>query len=185
MKLNYFSFWVPTDGHPPAVFSVPPPCDVMEPLAFLAFNRRVRRALLASLGELPPDDFLADVGISFGSLRNTLFHVMRVEDFWVHVFLQGGEATLPREARDALDAPAALADRWEALSNRTEGYVRGLDAATLGEVRPRRRGDAIVEKTVEEYLFTFLIHEVYHKGEVLAALWQRDFEPPPVDYWRY
>ncbi|MFQ5986645.1 MAG: DinB family protein [Thermoplasmata archaeon] len=38
---------------------------------------------------------------------------------------------------------------------------------------------------MEEYLFTFMIHEIYHKGEVLAVLWQGDHEPPPVDYWRY
>lgn len=157
----------------------------MEPLTFLAFNRRVRTALFACLEGLPVGTFQEDVGISFGSPRDTLFHVVRVEDFWVNEFLRGGRRMVEARDRDQVETVKDLAGLWDRVSDATEAYVRALRREELAEVRRRTTGDGFVEKTVEEYLFTFLVHEVYHKGEVLAVLWQQGVEPPPVDYWRY
>lgn len=157
----------------------------MEPLILLGFNRRVRRALFETLAALPPEAFREDVGISFGSLRDTLFHVARVEDFWVNAFLREDERRVARTDRDEVATVQDLARLWDRVSDATEAYVADLSPEALAEVRRRSAGAEVVEKTVEEYLFTFLIHEVYHKGEVLAVLWQKDVEPPFVDYWRY
>lgn len=158
----------------------------MDLLTFLKFNRRVRGTLFDTLASMPAEDFLADVGISFGSLRNTLFHVMRVEDFWVNDFLRGGASIVSREERESLETVADLAARWDRVSDETETYIAGLTDEELTERRDRSLGEEVVQKTVEDYLHTFLIHEVYHKGEVLAVLWQKGFEElPPVDFWRY
>ncbi len=135
---------------------------------------------------MPSEDFLADVGISFGSLRNTLFHVMSVEDFWVNDFLRGDKGSVSRDERESLRTVDDLATRWDRLSDATQAYIEGLTAEQLAETRDRPLGSEVVHKTVEEYLFNFLVHEVYHKGEVLAVLWQNGFEEiPPVDFWRY
>lgn len=158
----------------------------MDVRTFFQFNRQVRQALFEPLATLPAAEFVADVGISFGSLRNTLFHILRVEDFWVHVFLQGGAHRVDREEREEIDTVASLAERWDRVSSGSEAYLDGLNPEALGEVRERSAGSQTIRKTVEEYLFTFLVHEVYHKGEVLAVLWQKGFEElPPVDFWRY
>ncbi|MFQ5987009.1 MAG: DinB family protein [Thermoplasmata archaeon] len=156
----------------------------MDPLTMLRFNRRVRKALLDCLEGLPTE-FERNAEISFYSIRDTLFHVLRVEDFWVNDFLLENGRMVEREAKEELKSVQDLARLWNRISNRTEDAIQAMGPETLAEVRERPLGEGVVRKTVEEYLFTFMIHEVYHKGEVLAVLWQGDHEPPPVDYWRY
>ncbi len=46
----------------------------------LRFNRRVRDALLNRLAALP-EEFERNAEISFYSIRDTLIHVLRTEDF--------------------------------------------------------------------------------------------------------
>lgn len=157
----------------------------MDLLSFLGFNRRVRRALFECLRGLPGDDFTRDVGISFGSIRNVLFHTMRVEDFWVNEFLRGQGMLVQREKREEVTTVRDLVGLWDEVSSRSEDYIRSLSPEDLGKIRERPRDGDVARKTVEEYLFTFMVHEVYHKGEVLAVLWQMGVEPPAVDYWRY
>ncbi len=156
----------------------------MDPLTMLRFNRRVREALFDRLRDLP-EEFERNAEISFYSIRDTLFHVLRTEDYWVNDFLTGDGRIVARDAKEDLQTAQDLEDLWNRVSDRTEDVIRAMGAEELAEIRERPLGDALVRKTVEEYLFTFMIHEVYHKGEVLAVLWQRDNEPPPVDYWRY
>lgn len=57
-------------------------------------------------------------------------------------------------------------------------------AKDLARVRDVQSGQQTIGKTVEEYVPTLLIYEVYHREEVLAALWQMGVEPPLVDRWR-
>ncbi|MFQ5907732.1 MAG: DinB family protein [Thermoplasmata archaeon] len=156
----------------------------MKPLTMLRFNRRVRKALIERLAELP-EEFEKNAEISFYSIRDTLFHVIRTEDFWVNGFLTDQGRLVRRKEKEELESALDLERLWDGVSDRTEAFIQSLTTADLQQVRERQLGDTTVRKTVEEYLFTFMIHEVYHKGEVLAVLWQGDNEPPPVDYWRY
>jgi uncharacterized damage-inducible protein DinB len=156
----------------------------MDPLTMLRFNRRVREALLNRLAALP-EEFERNAEISFHSIRDTLFHVLRTEDFWVNDFLTGSGRMVDRNAKGDVQSVQDLEALWNRVSDRTEEVIQAMGPDELAEVRERPLGDDLIRKTVEEYLFTFMIHEVYHKGEVLAVLWQGDNEPPPVDYWRY
>lgn len=150
----------------------------------LRFNRRVREALLDRLATLP-EEFERNAEISFYSIRDTLFHVIRTEDYWVNSFLTERGRLVPGGAKEDLHSAEDLMQLWNRVSDRTEEVIQAMSPEELAEIRERRLGDGLARKTVEEYLFTFMIHEVYHKGEVLAVLWQGDNDPPPVDYWRY
>ncbi|MFQ5919840.1 MAG: DinB family protein [Thermoplasmata archaeon] len=156
----------------------------MDPLTMFAFNRRVREAILTRLADLP-EEFQRNAEISFYSIRDTLFHVVRTEDYWVNEFLTGSGRLVRSQAKENLHSAQDLRDLWDRVSDRTEDVIQAMNPEELAEIRERALGERRVRKTVEEYLFTFMIHEVYHKGEVLAVLWQGDHEPPPVDYWRY
>jgi uncharacterized damage-inducible protein DinB len=157
----------------------------MEVLVFFEFNVKVRKALLSTLGKLPMEELTADRGISFGSIRDTIFHTIRVEDFWVNVFLREAERMVDKEDLERITGAGDLQALWDRVGATTRDYLRGLSPEDLAEQREVSVGSHSVTKSVEEYAFTFLIHEVYYKGEVLAALWQMGMEPPPVDYWGY
>ena len=148
------------------------------------FNLRVREALFDRLAEWP-EEFERNAEISFYSIRDTLFHVLRTEDYWVNDFLTDDGRMVKSRAKEDLHSVQDLLQLWNRVSDRTEEFIQSLRPGELAEIRERPLGERRVRKTVEEYLFTFMIHEVYHKGEVLAVLWQGDHEPPPVDYWRY
>jgi uncharacterized damage-inducible protein DinB len=157
----------------------------MDAITLFEYNVKVRGALLSALRGLTKEELAEDRGISFGSLRETIFHIIRVEDFWVNEFLRGAERMVAREDLEGIATVDDLEALWERVSTVTRRYVQGLKPRELSEVREVQARGSIVRKSVEEYIFTFLLHEIYHKGEVLAVMWQMGVEPPPVDYWRY
>ncbi|MFQ6013304.1 MAG: DinB family protein, partial [Thermoplasmata archaeon] len=128
----------------------------MDPLTMLRFNRAVRRALFDRLAALP-DAFERNAEISFYSIRDTLFHVIRVEDFWVNDFLTGAGRLVSREAKEALTSVRDLERLWDRVTARTVEVIQAMGPRELEEVRERPLGDGVVRKTVEEYLFTFMI----------------------------
>ncbi len=89
------------------------------------------------------------------------------------------------EDRESVNTTDELESLWSRVSDATMSCVKGLSPEELREVRERGTGEDVIRKTVEEYLFTFLIHEVYHKGEVLAVMWHMGVEPPHLDDWSY
>lgn len=156
----------------------------MDLLALHDFNRRVRDALLAYLEDGRAVLFTQDAGIGFGSIRDTFVHVANVEAWWFDAFAAGGE--MERLDPAAIPDVAALRSAFRAQEQRHRAFLERLTADDLAAVRERERRDGSVSRmTLEEFLLTPMLHEVYHKGEVLAVLRQHGHDGPPVDYWMY
>jgi uncharacterized damage-inducible protein DinB len=103
----------------------------------LRFSRRVRKALFERLAELP-EEFARNAEISFYSIRDTLFHVVRTEDFWVNGFLTDHGRLVRRKEKEELKSALDLERLWDGVSDRTEAFIQSLTTVDLQQVRYHR-----------------------------------------------
>ena len=136
------------------------------------------------LSELPASDFTKPVAGSYGSIRNTLVHVMSAEWGWLDRC--GGHERGPSINADDFPDVASVVAAW----TKVEGYVRDflvtLRDEDLGQIiefsigsgkkRAMRMGELLHHSTV---------HAVHHRGQVALLLRQLGHTPGNFDILFY
>jgi uncharacterized damage-inducible protein DinB len=144
----------------------------------------VNRKLFQVLAQLTPEEFTQPVAGSYGSIRNTLVHVMSAEWGWLDRC--GGSARGAALKADDYATVESLIETW----HRVEGYVREFLATLKDEDLAR-----MVEFTLgqpEKYsmrlgelLHHAAIHGVHHRGQVALLLRSLGFAPGNFDILFY
>lgn len=136
----------------------------------------------AVIQQLPPDAFTQHVAGSYGSLRNTLVHMLSTE--WGWLSRCGGPARPARLVPSDYPDAASLINAWATV----EGYVRTFLTALT---------DADLSRTVEyvgtapralplgELMHHAANHAVHHRGQVALLLRMLGYTPGNVDLLFY
>ncbi|GAB4578811.1 MAG: hypothetical protein Fur0022_15480 [Anaerolineales bacterium] len=121
---------------------------------------------------------------TFGSIRDTLQHIVRAEQNYLHRIRTGQRLVRPENA-----PPLTMAEMIESLQATGEGLIEWA-----GKVQP---GDAVQidwegtpQGTPREVPKTILLtqainHATEHRSQVMAILTQLGIEPPELDGWNY
>ena len=136
--------------------------------------------LLAAVARLTPEEFVRPVAGSYGSVRNTLVHVMSAEWGWVERC--GGRARGERLKPEAYPTPDALIVEWA----RVEGYVRELLAGLTDDDLAREigfsfGGEPTSVATLGELMQHAALHAVHHRGQVSLLLRELGHAPGNFD----
>ena len=130
---------------------------------------------------LPPEAYFAKRPCFFGSIHNTLYHLLLVD----HRYLARVEG---RPAPDELpsDVPngdlAALSASQRATDRHLIDLVRGLDEARLAEpVRIVDQDGGVWFDPLHRVLTHLFVHQVHHRGQVHDLLSQTSVAPPQLD----
>jgi uncharacterized damage-inducible protein DinB len=143
------------------------------------------RKLFQVMEQMAPDQFTQAVAGSYGSIRNTMVHVMSAEWGWIERC--GGPARGPQLTADDYPTVAALADAWR----KVEGIVRAFldtlrdeDLDRLVEFTlPRGFGTRIMP--IGELLQHAANHAVHHRGQVVLLIRLLGYTPGNVDLLIY
>ena len=155
----------------------------MNNIALMArFNAWVNKRVYGCVAGLSDADYRKDRKAYFGSIHNTLNHLLVVDRTWtgrirnvdhdiksLDQILYDDFAAL-RAAREAEDA--ALIELVDGLSDeelRSPVSYRFLGG---GGSRSSRR---------DHILITLFNHQTHHRGQIHAMLTQQDIDPPPLD----
>lgn len=140
--------------------------------------------LFQVISRLTPDEFTRPVAGSYGSIRNTMVHVLSTE--WGWLSRCGGPERIARFDPDDYPTVESLIDEW----NDVEGYVRAFLAELNDEDLAR-----IVEYTgsgakkrampLGELMQHAANHAVHHRGQVALLLRELDYAPGNVDLLFY
>jgi uncharacterized damage-inducible protein DinB len=142
------------------------------------------RKLFAVVSQLSPEEFTRDVGGSYGSVRNTLVHMLSAEWGWLDRC--GGTARGPK--LNSADYPTAesVITAW----SRVESYVREFLSKLTDEDVTRN-----VEFSIEagskhsmpigELMHHAANHAVHHRGQVALLLRMLGYSPGNVDILFY
>ncbi|MDH3476419.1 MAG: DinB family protein [Rhodospirillales bacterium] len=146
------------------------------------FNHWVNERLYDCVARLPEEDYRADRKAFFGSIHNTLNHLLVVDRLWTRR-IEGrdhGIRSLDQILHcdfDGLRAARRVEDRH------LIDLVDGLDKARLSAPVTYRRiiGEGLEQARTDHILITLFNHQTHHRGQVHAMLTQCDIEPPALD----
>jgi uncharacterized damage-inducible protein DinB len=118
---------------------------------------------------------------TFGSIRNTLMHIVGAQERYVAALAETGPISVIRE-REPFPGLAELRD-----GVRTSGLAlieRAAQAQSGATVTTTWRGK---EHTLPVWLLLVqaINHATEHRAQVAAILTQQDIEPPSMDGWTY
>lgn len=150
------------------------------------YNATARQRYVDTLATLAPAELTRDRGASFPSMLDILYHSVGGIDTWItRMSALNGEKFRPFEGSET----PSLDDLRE-YSRTVEGHV-GEFFGRLSEAELDRAfvvpkmppwWDEDFTTSIRSTLRHVVEHELQHRGELNALLWQIDVEPPILDW---
>ncbi|HXQ97971.1 MAG TPA: DinB family protein [Candidatus Limnocylindrales bacterium] len=148
--------------------------------ALFAYNEWANRRTLEGCESLSTDQLLEPLGGSFGSVRNTLAHIMDVE--WL--YLERWQGRSPTGLPDVENYPdlVQIDERWKTVDEAMREYVRALSQADIVRIVEFRntRGN-LFRHPLWETMQHLVNHSTYHRGQVTTLLRQLGGKPMSSD----
>ena len=127
------------------------------------------RQLFEVLRTLTPEEFTQSVAGSYGSIRNTLVHVMSAEWGWLDRC--GGPARGPKFKPEEYPTAESLIDKWTILEAYMRAYLaRMTDADVTREAHYANERGEPRAMPIGELLQHGAMHSVHHRGQVAMLL---------------
>ncbi|HML23610.1 MAG TPA: DinB family protein [Aggregatilinea sp.] len=157
-----------------------------EALILYEYNVWANHHILNAAARVSPDQYAEPVpGLSFGSLRGTLAHILSAEIVW-RVRCQEGVSpeALPGEA----DFPTlgVLLERWQAEEAAMHAHLESLSDEAFGQpVRYRSTKGVDYETPLWQILSHVVNHGTQFRSEAGVVLTRLGFSPGDVDLIYY
>ncbi len=153
-----------------------------EILTLFEYNYWATRLIVQAAAGLSPEQFLAPVRLSFGSVRGTLVHVYGTEHLWRLRCQEGtSPSSLPAEA--SFPDLAALRQAWEEEEQQMRSFLASL---ADGDLQRPVRYTTTRGVPYENLLWQILAHVVNHgtqfRSEAGVALTEFGHSPGDVDF---
>lgn len=148
----------------------------------VAYNAWANARVYDAVELLSEDDYHADLGAFFGSLRGTLNHLLTGDYVWMHRFTGEGPAPTKLDMIH-FDDLAPLRQAREVEDARIKTYVEGLDEAALTRPLTYRTisKPAEISQPLAEGLMNFFNHQTHHRGQAHALLTRLTGDVPSLD----
>ena len=157
---------------------------------------RTRRDLWTALGEVP-DELLSRPLAGddwFPCLKDLVFHIITVEDGWIHGDILREEPVLTNypALRDAEEGAACgfalgtLLDYWRAVEQNTLTYLAALTDEELNRVVTVADWPPQHQRfKLDGLLWHVMIHEMRHTAQIAVLLRSQGVKPPALDLLFY
>ena len=127
------------------------------------------RNLFEVLSQLTPEQFIQPVAGSYGSIRNSLVHMMSTEWGWLE--RSGGAPRGPRLSATDFPTFASVVEQWQQV----EEYVRKFLASSRDQDLDRFVEFAIGDGpkqalSVGQMMHHAAVHSVHHRGQIALLL---------------
>lgn len=144
------------------------------------YNTWANTRILSTAGQITPEQMNAETNPSFGSIHNTLIHILN----WQWLWLYRWKGDFSKESLD----PRAFADlkiiqsRWDEVEKETNKFVLTCTqkdlSRTIAYTNPRgeKRSHLLWQQMVHQ-----VIHATQHRSEIALILSGWDFSPGPMD----
>jgi uncharacterized damage-inducible protein DinB len=135
---------------------------------------------LNACAALTPEQFTRNLGNSFGSVRDTLVHIVGAQMIWLERLHGSSPAGLPKP--DGYPDMAAVRAQWADTEPTLLAYVGGLSAADLDRILEFRNArGAVIRDPIGQILQHLANHGTYHRGQITTLLRQLGAAPIGTD----
>lgn len=147
------------------------PMTPSEARQLLDYHVWARERAIAAVAALTTEQFLQDLGNSFGSIRDTLAHLYGADEVWLSRWRGGTPRGLPPATQ--FGDLASLRAAWARLDPDFRAFVHGLDGPGLARTLtyPAFNGQ-LATLSHEQMLQHVVNHGSYHRGQVTTLLRQ-------------
>ena len=139
--------------------------------------------ILSVVAQLTPEQFTRQVAGSYGSVRNTMVHMMSAEWGWMDRC--GGPPRGPALKADDYPTPATVIDRWRIVERDMRAFLAKLTDADLDRSVEFAFGGPTHVRTVSQLMRHAANHGVHHRGQVALLLRALGVVPGNVDMLFY
>ena len=154
-------------------------------LQFYEYNYWATSKVLNAAARISAEQFIAPMGLTFGSIRGSLAHAFGAEIVWRMRFQEGiSLSALPAE--DEFPNINTMTERWkrEAMLMRT--YLQGITEADLTTIFQYKNTKGVL---FENTLWHLLVHVVNHgtqfRSDAAVGLTQLNQSPGDLDMLLY
>lgn len=153
------------------------------------YNTWANEQIFSVCSKLGDSDYRKDRGVFFGSIHNTLNHLLLVDNMWLSRFRGKAVDNIPSLDHILHHDFASLQEARIKWDRNFVEYVRELVPADLQRtVSYARLSGAKGEGSMQDLLSTLLNHQTHHRGQVHAMLTQagiRNRDMPDMDVIDY
>jgi len=144
------------------------------------YNAWANQRTVAGCESISNEQFLRQLGGSFGSVRNTLAHIMDVE--WLyHERWNGREPSAFPKAENYSDV-SSIKTRWKSIDADINYFVAALSADEISQVIEFRNTKGILFRhPIWETMQHMVNHSTYHRGQITTLLRQLGGSPQVSD----
>jgi uncharacterized damage-inducible protein DinB len=156
--------------------------DALE--ALYDYGYWANRRLFHVISQLTAEQFTQPVGGSYGSIRNTMVHVLSTESGWLSRC--GGPERGPRLNPGDYPTAESLIALWNEVETHMREFLSGLEDGDL-----RRSAEYVNDRgekrtmPLGELLQHAAVHGVHHRGQVALLLRLLGYAPGNVDMLIY
>ena len=144
------------------------------------FNAWAHHRTLDASAALTGEQFTRNLGSSYGSVRDTLTHLMGGEWFWLERWHGRSPGALP--PTEELTDRASLRARWAASEQKLLQFVAGCTAEDLARVQHYRTTEGQPNaQPLWQMLQHLANHGSYHRGQITSMLRQLGAVPAATD----
>jgi len=138
------------------------------------------RKLFQVVAQLTPEQFTQTVAGSYGSIRNTLVHILSAEWGWLDRC--GGPERGPALKPDNYPTLESVVDTWSTVERHVREFLSKLNdgdlARTVEFANPRGEKRSMVLGALMQHA---TIHGVHHRGQVALLLRSLGYTPENFD----
>ena len=149
------------------------------------YNYWARDRQLRMCAALTPEQFVAPLGSSFSSVRDTLVHLMAVDWVWLERWLGRSPTKLDtlKFAPERFSALESVIGNWKPVEAGVRDYLQNLRAERLTEPLSytNLQGQAWTYP-LWRVLIHVVNHQTYHRGQITTLLRQLHAPVTAVDY---
>ena len=151
-------------------------------LTLYDYNYWATALVLNTAAQLTPDQFTAPAGLSHGSVRGALTHILSAEMVWRLRLAEGVSLTALPTEKDFPSSVNALRERWADEEAKMRAYLNSLTDEALNQTVKYKTTKGI---PFENVLWTLLVHVVNHgtqfRSEAAVALTSFGYSPGDLD----
>jgi len=140
--------------------------------------------LFAVLFHLTPEHFTQPVAGSYGSIRNTMVHMMSAEWGWLDRC--GGTKRGPALRADDYPTLASVRERWQQVEGHVRSFLSTLHDNDLGRVIEFTLVGGVPQAMpLGELMHHAAIHGIHHRGQVALLARALGYVPGDFDILLY
>ena len=149
-----------------------------------AYNKWANHRIMDACRPLDNTHFTRNLGNSFGSIRDTLAHILGAEWAWLERWQHRSPKQLP--VADTFPDIATIDRRWQEIERGQNAFLEKLTDAQLEQriAYTNFKGERW-EYSLGQMMQHLVNHSTYHRGQVITMLRQLGGKAISTDYLLY